>query len=39
MGLKIKLFLTLIYQEIQMKVDIITNQQIKMDYEVRLVPL
>ena len=39
MGLKIKLFLKLIYQEIQMKVDIITNQQIKMDYEVRLVPL
>jgi len=39
MGLKIKLFLKLIYQEIQMKVVIITNQQIKMDYEVRLVPL
>jgi len=39
MGLKIKLFLKLIYQEIQMKVDIITNQQIKMEYEARLVPL
>jgi len=39
MGLKIKLFLKLIYQEIQMKVDILTNQQIKMEYEARLVPL
>lgn len=39
MDLKIKLFLKLIYQEIQMKVCIITNQQIKMEYEARLVPL
>ena len=39
MGLEIKLFLKEIYQEIQMKVCIITKQQIKMDYEVRLVPV
>lgn len=39
MGLKIKLFLKMIYQEIQMKVCIITNQQIKTEYEARLVPV
>lgn len=39
MALKIKLFLKMICQEIQMKVTIITNQQIKMEYEARLVPV
>jgi hypothetical protein len=40
MGMKIKLFLKMIYQEIQMKVWIITNQQKnKTGYEARLIPV
>jgi hypothetical protein len=39
MVLEIKLYLKEIYQEILMKVCIIIKQKIKMEYEVRQVPV